>query len=343
MIEQSSTVRDTRTLPVVTALVERGLLAPDHRGEAVDVVDLVLASQSLGASPLRRRVAELAGYVGGAFVLSAAVIFLASQWMSLTSGQRVGLLAGIAVVLAGAAAALVTTAVGGAASLRSGHDPVRRRLAGALLTGAAGSAAAAVGVLVDATVNRSDPSAAVVAFTSLAVLSFLGYVVAPTVLGQVAVAIGITSAVPLLFDEFGDVPALAVGLLILGLGVLWLLATEHGLWREVASARVIGCGLVLIGAHVPVFSDSDLRWTGYLGLALVAVAAFAVYVVRPAWPYLAAGVVAVTLVVPEALLDWADNALGPAGVMLATGITLLAASLVGFRLRRNVEAPAQQA
>ena len=343
MTEHSSTVRDPRTLPVVTALVERGLLAQDRRDEALDAVDRVLASQAVGASPLRRRVAEVAGYVGGAFVVSAAVIFLAAQWGSLTSAQRVGLLAGIAVVLALAAAALVATGVGGAGSLRFGHDPVRRRLAGALLTGAAGSAAAAVGVLVDATVRGSDPAAAMVAFASLAVLSFLAYVVAPTVLGQVAVAVGVTTAVPLLFDEVGDVPALGVGLLVLGLGVVWLLATERGLWREVASARVIGCGLVLIGAHVPVFGNADLRWTGYLGLALVAVAGFAVYVVRPAWPYLAAGVVAVTLVVPEALLDWADNALGPAGVMLATGMTLLAASLVGFRLRRNVEVPGQQA
>jgi hypothetical protein len=173
-------------------------------------------------------------------------------------------------------------------------------------------------------------------------LCFLAYLVAPTVLGQVAVATGTTAAVPLLFDQFGDVPALAVGLLILGLGVLWLLATERGLWREVASARVIGCGLVLIGAHVPVFGDDAWRWTGYLALAVVATAAFAVYVVRPAWPYLVAGVVAVTLVVPEALLDWADNALGPAGVMLATGMTLLAASVLGFRLRRDVESPGSQ-
>lgn len=341
MTEQSSTVRDARTLPLVRALAERGLLPPDRRAEAVELVDQVLASQAVESSALKRRVAELAGYVGGAFVVSAAVIFLAAQWGVLTSSERVALLAGIAMVLGVAAAALVATADGGAAALRSGQDPVRRRLAGALLTGAAGSAAAAVGVLVDAAGHRSDPAPAMLAFALLALLSFLGYVVAPTVLGQVAVAVGITTAVPLLFDELGDVHALGVGLLILGLGVLWLIATERGLWREVASARVIGCGLVLIGAHVPVFAEGNLRWTGYLGLAVVAIAAFAVYVVRPAWPYLAAGVVAVTLVVPEALLDWADNALGPAGVMLATGITLLAASLVGFRLRRNVEVPGQ--
>src|SRR4051812_3975710 len=342
MIEHSSTVRDARTLPVVTALVERGLLAPERRDDAAEVVDRVLGSQQVAASPLKRRLAELAGYVGGAFVVSAAAIFLGAQWGTLTSGQRVALLAGIAVALAAAAAALAATAAGGPASLRSGQDEVRRRLDGALLTGAAAAAAAAVGVLLDATVGSSGPTAAMVAFACLAVLSFLGYLVAPTVLGQVAVATGITTTVPLLFDQFGDVPALAVGLLILAVGILWLLATERGLWREVASARVIGCVLVLIGAHVPVFDDRGVRWVGYLALAVVATAAFAVYVVRPAWPYLVAGVVAVTLVVPEALLDWADNALGPAGVMLATGLTLLAASLLGFRLRRDAEAPARR-
>src|SRR3954447_4250893 len=66
MIEHSSTVRDARTLPVVTALVERGLLAPERCDDAAEVVDRVLGSQQVAASPLKRRLAELAGYVGGA-------------------------------------------------------------------------------------------------------------------------------------------------------------------------------------------------------------------------------------------------------------------------------------
>jgi hypothetical protein len=92
----------------------------------------------------------------------------------------------------------------------------------------------------------------------------------------------------------------------------------------------------VIGAQMTVFTDQGTNWFGYLVLAAVAVGAFGMYVARPAWPYLAAGVVALTLVVPEALLDWFDDALGPAGALLVAGVTLLAASLAGLRLRKEV-------
>ncbi|HEX6485476.1 MAG TPA: hypothetical protein VF012_02095, partial [Nocardioidaceae bacterium] len=54
-------------------------------------------------------------------------------------------------------------------------------------------------------------------------------------------------------------------------------------------------------------------------------------------PYLAVGVVGVTLAVPEALLDWTEGSLGTAGVLLVAGVTLLGASLLGLRLRKEVE------
>ena len=50
-------------------------------------------------------------------------------------------------------------------------------------------------------------------------------------------------------------------------------------------------------------------------------------------------VAAITLVVPEALLDWTDGSLGTAGMLLATGVTLLVASLLGLRLRQEVGTP----
>lgn len=334
MTTHTKTVRDNRTVHLVSALVDEGLVAPARRNEAIDVVDRVLGGQSAATSPLKRRFAELAGYIGGAFVVSAAGIFFGSQWGSLTSGQQVGLLAGIAVLLAAAGLAIGTAA--GLAAVRAGEEPVRRRLAGALLTGAAVSAAGAVGLLADEMLTGMDLTAALLGFGTLAAGSMLGYQFAPTVVGQLGVAVGAATAVPLLFDEFGDMSALGSGLGILGLGVVWLLATERGLWREVASARVIGSGLAVLGAQFPVFEYGDERWVGYLALAIVAAASFTVYVARPAWPYLAAGVIAVTLVVPEALLDWTDNALGPAGALLVTGVSLLAASLLGLRLRKEV-------
>ncbi len=337
MSTHSKAVRDARTPALVSALVDHGLVPAARHNEAVAVVDDVLGGQAGITQPLRRRVAELSGYLGGALVVCAAGIFFAAQWDDLTSGQQVGLLAGIAVLLAVVGLVLGASSRVGLAGLRAGEDPVRRRLTGALLTGAAVSAAGAAGLQADAmlTGTGTGPTAALFGFATLALLSMLGYLVVPTVVGQLGVAAGAATAAPLALDELGELSSVSVGSALLGVGVLWLLATERGLWREVASARVIGAGLTVIGAQAPVFDYGEARWVGYVALAAVAVAAFAVYVVRPAWPYLAAGVIAVTLVVPEVLLDWTDNALGPAGALLVTGVTLLGASLLGLRLRNE--------
>jgi hypothetical protein len=335
MTTRPHSVRDTRTLPLVSALVDAQLVDPARRDEAATVVDRVLGGQSTRTPALKRRLAELAGYVGGAFVVSAAAIFLTAQWDDLSTGQQVGLLAGIAVLLAGTALALGIAADGGLAAARQGLEPVRRRLTGVLLTGAAASAAGAVGLWVDDAFAGDGTWPGIIGFGTLAVLSLVGYLVAPTVVGQLGVAAGAVALVAVVVDELqGD--SVAAGLLVLGVGVAWLVATELGLWRETASARVIGSVLAVVGAQLPVFDFDGSRWVAYLLLSLVAAAAFATYVVRPAWPYLAAGVIAVTLVVPEALIDWTDNSLGPAGALLAAGGALLVASLVGFRLRKEV-------
>lgn len=336
MTAHPQTVRDSRTAPLVSALVDARLIDPARREEAMSVVERALHAQSTSMGSLKKRFAELAGYLGAAFVVSAATIFAVSQWDHLSQPQQGGLLGGIAVLLAGAGLALGLLTPAGVAGVRRGEEPVRRRLMGVLLTGAAGSAAGAVGLWVDHAFPTHETQVGLAGFGTLAVLSLLGYVVAPSVVGQLGVVTGAVALVTVLVDEFqGD--SVAAGLSILCLGVLWLLATERGLWREVASARGIGCALVLIGAQLPVFEFDQTRWVAYVATALVAVAAFMVYVARPAWPYLATGVIAVTLVVPEALIDWTENALGPAGGLLVAGVTLLVTSLLGFRLRKDVD------
>ncbi len=327
--------RDTRSGAVVDALVRTGLLGPERRDEAVDVVDRVLASQHAGAGPLRRRFAELAGYLGGVFVVSAAGVFFATQWSTLAQGQQVALLAGVAVVLLVAALAVVALG-GGPRAMRGGAEPVQRRLSGVLMLGAAASMAGAVGLQADRALAGSGDAAPLLAFLAFTALAFGGYLVAPTVVGQAGVAFGAFMLVPLSLQYLGgtDLRVATFGLIVLALGAGWLLLAEKGAWREVASGRVIGCLLAVAGAQITVL-DQELRWVGYLALLLVAVAGFAVYVVRRAWPYLATGVVATTLVVPEALTDLTDDALGPAGVLLAAGVTLLGASLLGLRIRHD--------
>jgi len=51
---------------------------------------------------------------------------------------------------------------------------------------------------------------------------------------------------------------------------------------------------------------------------------------------LVAGVIATTLVVPEALHDWTEGSVSVAGALLMAGLTLLAASAVGLRLSKSV-------
>ena len=332
--------RDSRSGAVVTALVDRGLLPETRREEAVEVVDDVLGGQTVAPAPMRRRFAELAGYVGAAFVVSAAGVFFATQWAGLSEVQRTVVLGGVALVLAVAGLAVLAVGAGGlatgVAAVRAGGRPVQRRLAGVLFVGAAATAGGAVGVQVAEAVTDPSSSLAVLSgFVTFTVLAAAGYLLAATVPGQVAIAVGLFVSVPLALDVNGDPDPVAFGLVVLAIGVGWLALAERRVWREVGSARVIGCVLAVVGAQIPVM-ELDSPWVGYLALFVVAGAAFAMYVAREAWPYLATGVVAVTLAVPQALLDWAGQSLGPAGVLLAAGVTLLVASLLGLRLRKEV-------
>ena len=327
-------VKDSRTATVVSALIGSGLVDPVRENEAVVVVDRALTGQAATSSTLRNRFAELAGYVGGALVVAAAAIFMATEWGNLSQGVRVGLLAGITLLLA-LSGAVLAFAGGGLAALRTDRGAVRRRLAGLLLTGAAVAAAAAVGLQLARSLSPENSTDLLFASLTMLLVSTVGYLVAPTVVGQLGTAVGAFTAVPWALDVVGDVEPIAFGLIAVALGIGWLALSEGGVWREAASARVIGCVLALVGAQIPVF-DGQQPWVGYVATAVVAGAAFAAYVVRPSWPYLAAGVIGVTLSVPEALLDWTDGSLGAAGGLLVAGATLLGASLLGLRLRQDV-------
>lgn len=334
---------EDRVIPVVSALEAHGLIDPARHQEAVEVVAEALGVAEVEATPLRRRLAELAGYLGGAFVVAAGALFVAEQWTDLTVAAQVLLLFGIAVLLFVAGAAVAVTG-GGFAALLDAEQSVRRRLASVLFTGGSAAAAAAVIVwLIDVVEQRGNEvdDQWLIGFggsLTLLVLATVGYRLAHSLLGQLAVAVGAAYAIPFVLEGFDLVDApVVVGLAFLGLGLGWLVLVERGVWHEVVPGQILGAALVVVGAQIPVASDD--AWVGYLVTILVAMAGFTVYVVRRAWPYLAVGVVGVTLAVPEALLDWTEGSLGTAGVLLVAGVTLLGASLLGLRLRKEVEHP----
>jgi hypothetical protein len=328
---------DRTSRSVVDALLHGGLLDPAREGEALRIVATTLTGpgEDRAPAPVRRRMAEIAGYVGAAFVVGAAILFLSTTWAELSLGEQVGLLLGSAAVLAVAGAGFVANG-GGRALVAAPQEAVKRRLSSVLLTAAAGCTAFAVGLLLTDALANEELAVMLAALTGLAVV-LVGYLVAPTTVGQLGAAVAAFAMIPsglgsLHTDSTSAVP---FGLLVLGLGAAWLVAAERGWWHEQLPARMIGCVLALLGAQIPVFDD--LSWVGYVLTALVAAAAFATYVVRRAWPYLATGVVALTLAVPEALDDWFGGSLGAAGILLATGVTLLVAALAGLRLRQEVQ------
>ena len=329
---------DSRTDEVVASLVRHGLVDPERVDEAHALVSSALSGPTAADTPLRRRLAEVAGYVGGALVVAAAVIFLTEEWATLSTTGRVSTLAVIGLVLFGSAVVVLRTGGGD-----SGEGGVRRRLASALTAGSAVAVGFGAGVLVDAqTQDFSSVPWLVGSAVALAVAA-VGYLLAHSALGQLALAVSAVSTVSagiavadLVSDQRSE---LAFAFAFAALGVVWLVLAERHVWWERYVGLATGCALVLLGAQYPVI-DSTGPWVGYVMTAAAAVAGVWLYIRSRALPYLVAAVAAITLVVPEALLDWTDGSLGPVGALLATGLTLLVASLLGLRLRQEIGGPA---
>lgn len=330
-----------RDATAVDALIAEGLLAPAARDRGIEVVHdaLVRTEESAEPGPAHTAVpqlVEVVAYLGGALVLAAGALFVAQQWQDLPFGARVTLLVAVTLVLAAAGAVSARVPGGTSALLREAED-TRRRLAGALFTGAGLAAAFLVGYVTDEVLDVSFPEIywpAVIGAAAGMVLAAVGYRVAPTAVGVVGLLAGLCTVVVQLasgVDTAGsEGDAAGVAFFLAGAG--WLVLTELGVFRELTVARTLGVALTLFGAQVPAI-DGTHAWLGYLLTSVVAVGGVAAYLRTHAWPYLAGAVLGVTVVVPEAVADWTDGSLGAVGGVLVAGITLLAASLGGYRLR----------
>jgi hypothetical protein len=316
---------------VVDALVSEGLLEPANRDRSRDVVARSLDVDGAGTTQAESgfpKLVEVVAYLGGALVLAAGFLFLIQTWDDLSdTGQVIALLI----------VALVLGAAGwGAADRVESVTAVRRRLSGTLLTGSALAAGLAVGVAIDASTDlKFDDVAWPVIGGGLVTMlgSALGYRLSSTALGLVGMLGGTLFAAVSLADQGHGDEAAWVGLTFVAVSIVWLALTEAGAFAERTIACALGVSAALFGAQFVLLSGDDLNWLGYTLTTVVAVVGVCLYLTRLDWPYLAAAVIAVTLVVPEAVSDWTDGSLGVVGGVLVAGITLLAASFAGYRLR----------
>jgi len=111
---------------------------------------------------------------------------------------------------------------------------------------------------------------------------------------------------------------------------------DHYMGLSQSTALIVGS---IIG--VGIFSlPYSLASYGPISLVAMAVAtvgavAFAAYVRVRVWPYLAIGVIGLTLAATQAAVDYLPGAAGAAAGLLVAGAMLLATSLLAMRLRKS--------
>jgi hypothetical protein len=116
--------------------------------------------------------------------------------------------------------------------------------------------------------------------------------------------------------------------------VAWAALALAGVLAERSLGLVVAAVLAFLGGEELVLDSTTAGdVVGYLVLAAVAVGGLVGYVVRRDVALLAVGTVVLAVVVPQLVLDYAGDELGAAGGLLVSGLSIVAASVLGLRLK----------
>jgi hypothetical protein len=306
-------------------------VAPPAVAPAVEVPAPTGAAPAPVARPAHRIPwAEITGYLGGGLVLVGAMVLIETSWTQMTELTRTALVTSFAILLLLAG----TVAAGGISGLltaRQRSQNARLRVAGALLALGACATAFAVGVALPAGGEGWQAAAASGAGLLVAVA---GYALLPTGFGVIAAATlglyALTSAV----DAALVATPFNLGLAWFGFGLLVAALAAGGALRQPQLGLGLGAATTLFGAQMPLWHDGAALWA-YLLTLVFAVACLAAYRFARSPVLLVAGVLGMTLAVPEAIWDITNGTVGAAAILLVAGLVLLAASGAGFRLHRR--------
>jgi hypothetical protein len=312
---------DTRKLDAaLVALVHDGSLSADQ-------ADLVRTQYQVTEEPSDSRksvLAEIAGYLGGAFVVIAVTIVTARQWVAFTELQRGILFGALAIALFA-----LGTYVGTSTAVKS-------RLSG-LLFGLA--AASTTGTMVIFDSNRSTPTIAFLAGTAIALL---GYYIVQTFVGHVILFgyIFITGimAVSDLTPDNSDVQFLVGGYLLL-LGGAWVYFTYRK-YLDGVLGYFFGGGTLFIATQVLFLQTEHL--ISYLSMVAVAGTTAWLYLRVHAWPLVLTAVLTTTVGVGEFVAETLGGSLGAALGLFAAGAALVTSSLLALRNKREFSVDIEQ-
>ena len=312
---------DTRKLDAaLNALVHDGSLSADQ----ADLVRTQYESTEEPSDSRKSVLAEIAGYLGGAFVVIAVTIVTARQWVAFTELQR-GILFGALAISLFALGTFVGTSTA-----------VKSRLAGLLFGLAAGSTTGTLAILDS---NRDTPTIAFLAGTAIAltgyymVQTFVGHVI---LFGYIFIS-GIMALSDLTPDGSGM--AIYIGAYFLVLGGAWTFFTYRK-YLDGILGYLFGGGTLFIATQV-LFIDAE-HWLSYLSMIAVAGGTAWLYLRVHAWPLVLAAVLTTTVGVGEFVAETLGGSLGAALGLFAAGAALVTSSLLALRNKREFSVDIEQ-
>jgi hypothetical protein len=307
---------NVRQQAALRELTARGVLTHDQEAAVREALDEAAAPKGSA-----NRLVEMLGYVGGGLLLGGAALLFATSWEDLSKIAKVVLLgaATLTLVAAGLAIAGGPSEVG-----RLTHQ--RRRVVSTLFALASGTTAFTAGVSVNSHEFVAGSAAGLV-------VAVAAHAMVPTAITLLAVAATSVSTTGASVVEFVSERPLTMGFALFALGVIGACLALAGVLRPVPLALAAGAAVALFGAQHPL-AGSDTAVVAYALTGALAIASFAAYLRAHQIVLLVTGVVATTIVVPEAVWDWTDGAVSGGALLLVAGAVLLVASGVGLRLRR---------
>ena len=307
---------DTRKLDAaLEALVHDGSLSADQ-------ADLVRTQYEATEEPSDSRksvLAEIAGYLGGAFVVIAVTIVTARQWVAFTELQR-GILFGALAIALFALGTFVGTSTA-----------VKSRLSGVLFGLAAVSTTGTIAVLSS---QQDTPTLAFLGGTAVALIGFsrVQSVVGHAVLFGYIFISGSLVISELSFDGTYPEAQLFIGLFYLLLGGVWNYFTYKEFLDRVLG-YVFGGATLFIATQVLFFRTEHLL--SYLSMIAVAGTTAWLYLRVHAWPLVLTAVLTTTVGVGEFVAETLGGSIGSALGLFAAGAALVASSLLALRNKRE--------
>ena len=308
---------DTRKLDAaLEALVHDGSLSADQ-------ADLVRTQYEATEEPSDSRksvLAEIAGYLGGAFVVIAVTIVTARQWVAFTELQR-GILFGALAIALFALGTFVGTSTA-----------VKSRLSGVLFGLAAVSTTGTIAVLSS---QQDTPTLAFLGGTAVALIGFsrVQSVVGHAVLFGYIFISGSLVISELSFDGTYPEAQLFIGLFYLLLGGVWNYFTYKEFLDRVLG-YVFGGATLFIATQVLFFRTEHLL--SYLSMIAVAGTTAWLYLRVHAWPLVLTAVLTTTVGVGEFVAETLGGSLGAALGLFAAGAALVTSSLLALRNKREI-------